>query len=163
MAKHIITCPSVDEVKPNITTFVAAGTETFDSIVGENQIAIIIGEPLAGRGLASGKLQVAVRDLINHFVGEDRLGDGLVPALTGFTVTLVPTTIAALATAQATASTPVPAEASLGTIIWSSDNELAATVDANTGLVTGVATGSANIIGLSTNGGIIAQATITVS
>lgn len=163
MAKHIITCPSVDEVKPNIVTTVAAGTETFDSIVGENQIAIIIGEPLTGRGLASGKLQVAVRDLINHFVGEDRLGDGLAPALASFTVTLVPTTIAAAATAQATASAPLPAGSSLGTITWSSDAESFATVNPTTGEVTGVATGSANIIGTSSNGGITAQATITVS
>lgn len=73
MAKIIITCPSVDNVKPNITVTEAAGTETFDDIVGTNQIAIIIGEPLAGRALASGKIKVAARDLMDHFIGENRL------------------------------------------------------------------------------------------
>ena len=69
----IITCPSADNVKPNITVVTAVGTETVDTIVGENQIAILVGDPLTGRTLASGKLQVAVRDLINHFVSENRL------------------------------------------------------------------------------------------
>ena len=67
---------SVDDVKPNISVVEAVGTETFDEIVGENQIAIIIGEPQAGRVLASGKIKVAARDLMDHFIGEKRLEIG---------------------------------------------------------------------------------------
>ncbi|ASV42836.1 hypothetical protein [Vibrio phage JSF15] len=82
MTKFIVTCPSLDNVKPNITAVAATGTETVDSLVGDNQIAIIIGGPIAGRAsLDSNRIQVVARALADYFCSEARLGEGVsIPA-----------------------------------------------------------------------------------
>lgn len=62
----------------------------------------------------------------------------------GVAVTGTPT-VAAIATTQFTAVAVPDVDLALGTVYWSSDDEATATVDEN-GLVTGVASGTANII-----------------
>src|SRR6185436_2582451 len=78
------------------------------------------------------------------------------------TVALANTSITAVETTQATATLEDSQSRTLtGRVVaWSSDNTAVATVDANTGVVTGVSVGLANIT--ATSEGKTGSATITV-
>ena len=82
--------------------------------------------------------------------------------VTGVTVTPDAATIYVGNTTTLTAEV-TPANASNKSVTWSSSNSYIATVDENTGVVTGVSAGTATITARTVDGGYTASATITVN
>ncbi len=91
-----------------------------------------------------------VRDIVTGF--EDTATITVSSSTLSVDLTLENSTIAPTDTTQASTS-HIPASAPV-TIVYSSDDDLVATVDADTGLVTGVADGTCNIIALDTISGL---------
>lgn len=82
------------------------------------------------------------------------------PALASITVTPASATLASTTGTQQLTATPVPADAPLGTVSWTSSDTNKATVGGSTGLVTGVAAGQVTITAAS--GTARGTSTITV-
>lgn len=84
-------------------------------------------------------------------------------SVTGVTVTPETVEITVGATTTELTATVSPIDATNDSVVWSSDDIGVATVDAVTGLVTGVATGSANITATTKDGALTDACAVTVS
>ena len=109
---------------------------------------------------------------VTDWTNGETLSGGQVQELLGVPVTAITlnktaitiTKINGTATETLSVTAVTPDDATDKTYTWSSDNEAAATVDASTGVVTAVASGTAHIRATANDGsGVYGECTVTVT